>query len=657
MDYKDLKKTFDVEHILAFDIETYYDKDYSLKKLTSEQYINDPRFELQYVSVSMDGKEVEGRFVDDPTYDEWIKSFEWEKSLVIAHNGNTFDFAVMKWRYGIEAKMYLDTLVMAKPLAGDNGVSLKKLAEFFGLPAKLNALGEVEGIHLSEYTRQQRVDISEYGNHDTELCLDIFRNLVVHWGYAPLLWMDYCARMFIYPRLTLDRERLEEALRDLGKRKETILAEAWDVLSKTEVKLYLKTFESIFSSGVKFASLLEQLGLKVPYKESVSLKTGKKNVTPCVAKTDPFIVQLWENDDPAIQCALHTREMLNSSIEESRLGKLLDIAKRAEDNNQEPKLPVPLIAFGARTGRNAGGGKINLQNLPSRVSKLNPKGKKCALRMSIRAPDGYNITEADFSQIEVRTIGGLAGDFVLINEFSDPDRDCYLSWGEKLDGVYRTKDSPERAIYKQSLLSLDYGAGARKLFEKLKESGVVTTMEECIRIVNTFRMVYNGVSSFWNQCGWAIDLMYNKASGTFGYRGCLEVDEDRIKLPSGRYLTYKNLHIETIIDNDREKKVYKYTVPNTNMDAIIYGSKLSENISQAVANDICVNSAIGIQKKYGFYPVLQIHDSLAYLIPNDERLNEYNEGLLDIMRHPPKWLNHIPIDAEYATGASLGELK
>jgi len=33
-------------NLLAIDFETYYAKDYSLSKLTTEEYIRDPRFEV-----------------------------------------------------------------------------------------------------------------------------------------------------------------------------------------------------------------------------------------------------------------------------------------------------------------------------------------------------------------------------------------------------------------------------------------------------------------------------------------------------------------------------------------------------------------------------------------------------------------------------------
>ena len=40
--------------LITLDMETYYSKEYSLSKLTTEQYIRDPRFEVIGVSVKVD---------------------------------------------------------------------------------------------------------------------------------------------------------------------------------------------------------------------------------------------------------------------------------------------------------------------------------------------------------------------------------------------------------------------------------------------------------------------------------------------------------------------------------------------------------------------------------------------------------------------------
>ena len=44
---------------VTLDFETYYDKDYSLRKLTTEEYIRDRRFEVIGVAVKVNNRETE----------------------------------------------------------------------------------------------------------------------------------------------------------------------------------------------------------------------------------------------------------------------------------------------------------------------------------------------------------------------------------------------------------------------------------------------------------------------------------------------------------------------------------------------------------------------------------------------------------------------
>ena len=43
--------------LITLDFETYYDKEYSLKKLTMEEYVRDPRFEVIGVAIKVNNKE------------------------------------------------------------------------------------------------------------------------------------------------------------------------------------------------------------------------------------------------------------------------------------------------------------------------------------------------------------------------------------------------------------------------------------------------------------------------------------------------------------------------------------------------------------------------------------------------------------------------
>ena len=117
--------------ILTIDFETYYDRAFSLSKLTTEAYIRDELFETIGVSVQEDdssysrntwfsGTEKETR--------EFLNQFDWENSLTVAHNA-MFDMAILNWRFGIKPARIADTLSMARAIHGTQvGGSLTTMA-------------------------------------------------------------------------------------------------------------------------------------------------------------------------------------------------------------------------------------------------------------------------------------------------------------------------------------------------------------------------------------------------------------------------------------------------------------------------------------------------------------------------------------------------
>src|SRR3972149_5936453 len=96
--------------LLTLDWETFFDKTYSLRKLTTEEYIRSPLFAVHGVGLKSG---------DQPSVYIWtdIKGFlnqiDWSQAYVLCHN-TRFDGAILSWRYGIRPKFLLDTLSMAR---------------------------------------------------------------------------------------------------------------------------------------------------------------------------------------------------------------------------------------------------------------------------------------------------------------------------------------------------------------------------------------------------------------------------------------------------------------------------------------------------------------------------------------------------------------
>ena len=95
--------------IITLDFETYYDDEYSLRKLTYEQYVRDPRFEAIMCSIHIPS-ERELYWVKGDEIGKELQRLELDKHVQIAHN-NAFDafrslrdFSIRLWLYPTDGK-------------------------------------------------------------------------------------------------------------------------------------------------------------------------------------------------------------------------------------------------------------------------------------------------------------------------------------------------------------------------------------------------------------------------------------------------------------------------------------------------------------------------------------------------------------------------
>ena len=103
--------------LLAIDFESYYDKEYSLSKMTTEEYVRDPRFETIGVSVKVDDSEPEWASGTHEQLKAWLQQFPWADSIALAHNA-MFDGAILNWHFGLRPKFWVDTLGMGRAIHG-----------------------------------------------------------------------------------------------------------------------------------------------------------------------------------------------------------------------------------------------------------------------------------------------------------------------------------------------------------------------------------------------------------------------------------------------------------------------------------------------------------------------------------------------------------
>jgi len=605
--------------LITLDFETYYDRDYSLSKLTTEEYVRDPRFEVIGVGIKVNN---EGTEWASGTHDElkrYLHSFAWEKSMVLAHN-TMFDGAILSWVFDVHPRIYTDTLCIARALHGvEVGGSLRALSERYEIGTKgtevLNALGK----RRADFTDEQLSLYGDYCINDVELTHKLF-NIFLRKGFPKqeLRMVDLTLRMFTEPCLELDIGLLEQHLEDTRERKDQLLESAG--VCKDDLM-----------SNPKFAEVLQGLGVTPPTK--ISLTTGKE--TFAFAKSDEAFKALADHEDDRVQAVVAARLGTKSTLEETRTQRFIDIGKRGT-------LPVPVRYYAAHTGRWGGDDKINMQNLPSR----GPNGKK--LKRSILAPAGHTLIDADSAQIEARVLAWLAEQDDLTEAFAN-NEDVYKKMAARIYNVEVddvTKD--QRFVGKTTILGAGYGMGAVKFQAQLKTFGFDMELDEARRVINIYREANWKINLLWRNCQNMVRSMVNGDSVQIGKSGVLKVlgSERGILLPSGLTLRYDDL------SGEQGERGIEYSYKTRRGRTRIYGGKVTENVCQAIARCIIGEQMLQISKRCRV--VLTVHDSIVVCAKDDE-VEETQAYVEQCMRWIPDWAEGLPIDCESGTGKSYGD--
>jgi DNA polymerase bacteriophage-type len=649
------------KRILVLDFETRWDrKDYTLSKMTTEQYIRDERFKAFGVCMKFLNDEEPAEWVPHAKIPDVLKTYNWNNTAVLAHNAQ-FDAAILSWVYGVKPCFVFDSLSMARALRGiEVGNSLAKLADEFGLPEKGRAVHSTDG--LEELTPEIEAELAAYCQHDTFLCEEIFKRLIKGYPVSELRLIDLTLKMFLNPVLELDKEMLNAAITEEKTRRTALLT-----------KLGIE--ETALASNQQFVNVLLSMGVTPPTKTSKT--TGRE--APALAKNDALFQALLNSDNEDVALLCEARLAVKSTLERTRAQRFLDISSRG-------RLPVPLNYYGAHTGRWSAskGSGLNLQNLK----------RGSFLRKAIMAPEGYMLVVCDLAQIEPRVLAWLAGYDAMLDIFR-AGGDPYAAFGAQMFGIPGlSKDSHAalRQSAKSALLGAGYGLGwaafaaqlltgflgapptrydkafAKQLgvnaeyvqqftdreenLEKLADIPHNCTDQELFvhalatkKIIDKYRDAADPVVHFWNICQ---NLIYNALHGgrETPYK-CVTFRKGEVVLPSGLSLRYNALKGESD-DKGRVQWVYG---PSSKK---LYGGKLTENIVQAVARCVMTDGMLRIQERYPC--VLTVHDEVVCLVPEAEA-EDAKTWVLAQMVMEPTYMPGIPLDAEADVAHRYGDAK
>jgi hypothetical protein len=609
-------------NLLVLDFETYFDEQYTLKKMTTEAYVRDVRFEALGCGFLFvyPGEQPHRTWVDGPKLPSMFASIDWSSTAVLAHHAQ-FDGLILSRHYGIKPRFWYDTLSMARLVLGVHlPVGLDALARHFNLQGKQVPYSEFCGKRFSDLSRDLLGRLGAGCLHDCALTLDIFQRLSQSnenpFPQDEYQTIDWTIRAFTEPVLEGDIELLAEIWREEEKRRRDLLSEL-DV-SKTEI-----------GSNKTFIALLEAEGVEVEY------KAGKNGPIPAFAKTDPFMEELLEDDNPRVQALAAARLGIKSTIDQTRAERFGYMASRG-------RCPVYLRYCGAHTTRWSGGDGVNWQNLR--------RGGK--LRKTIKAPAGCCLVIVDSSQIECRILNEFAGQEDVIERFRT-GADPYIGIASQAYGRPITKeDKAERGTGKQLELSCGYGAGGATI-QKTARLGtygppVQIDLDTAERWKHIYRNTHPRVVALWNEAELALKRMLNFVSFDWGplvVRCDEETGRRRISLPGCAELIYDSLewHVPTAEDPAWLEPGWRVKT-RRGFPTKMYGAKLVENVVQYMARMV-VSQAANRITKYGIKIATTTHDELVGVVPLDMGQQAYEIMSTELCR-PPEWMPDLPLAAE-----------
>tara|TARA_B110000285_G_scaffold83548_1_gene96007 strand:+ start:466 stop:2262 length:1797 start_codon:yes stop_codon:yes gene_type:complete len=586
---------------IYLDFETYYDVQLSLTKMSTVQYVNHPDFKVWGVGIKVDEGETE--WYNEEETPEILSQIDWDDCSLICHN-TLFDAYILTQYFGHKPAFYYDTASMSRGLYPNMSARLKDCAtRQFPNDVSMRKGDElVNAKGVRDLDPDLDAQIGGYCIQDVDLTYALFKAYLTNYPESELQLIDLTVRMFVEPKLILDRGLL--------------IAYKEDIKVKTAALIEASaTTREVLASQVKFKNHLENIGIVVPTKTSPA--TGQK--IPAFGKNDAAYVQMCQAY-PEYNHIWQGREAVKSRVEETRAERFL------EATNPDGTFSIPLRYYAAHTGRFGGSDKLNLQNLP--------RGSK--LRTAIMAPEGQKLFISDLSNIEARMLAWMAKEHELVEAFAT-GRDVYCEFASQIYGRTITKtDKLERYVGKTAILGLGYGMGHKRFRDTLKmgSPSVDITVGTAMVIVNQYRGMYPNIPQLWSGMKDSLFQMLNPRSIGLKY-GPLKIGARALELPNGMALSYPNLMY------DNGEFIYK-----TQRETIrTHGPRVTENVIQALARIVITDQMLDIQSMPQVNIVMQIHDEIV-AIGSESDSDKTMEQIIGIMRTPPSWCSDLPLDAE-----------
>ena len=304
----------DLDKVVTLDFETYWDsKSYSLRRISMEEYVRDPRFLTHGLGIKLGSKPTRWVAGHNDTA-KLLAAVPLDQYTVVGHNA-MFDALVLSEKYNVRPNAVLCTMSMAALAYGNtlNSLSLAYLTKRF-LPGQVkdqSILIDTDG--KRELTPEELDAMGEYCIGDCDKTYALFKLFLARLDASPLNMdlIDLVKRMFSDPTLVLNEGILTQLLA-------TELVEKQAALDSC-----VSTTMKQIRSNPQFATLLQSLGVEPP------LKLNDKGAEAyAFAKTDRGLQALRRHPDIRVQALVNARLRIKTSINETRAKKYMEVETR-----------------------------------------------------------------------------------------------------------------------------------------------------------------------------------------------------------------------------------------------------------------------------------------------------------------------------------------
>lgn len=646
--------------VLVLDFETYFSDDFSMRKMSTIEYIMDERFEVLSLGLySSPPAQYEDGFASGEIEVEQTLGIlrnkyghDLEHCTVVIQNAK-FDAAILAYRYDIYPAFCVDLLGIARHINSRQRHNLALLCKQHDLPDK-GRTEDFKGITFRQGRTEpgkrgkppvqvplidaaKLASLREYNLSDCHLEWELFKRMLPELSNpnTELKLLQHTLELYTRPQLRCDMSHGDTLIAGMQAKIDTCIPEGL-------------TLEDITSNNKFDARMKELLGPAEASMYCKYAKDGKGGFKQVVAaaKADASRDILLRHRNPEVRKLMEARVAVKSwPLHISRVQGIMRQAKAAGG-----LVPVALKYCGAHTGRWSGDEDINLQNMPKWGDDL-----LVAVRGLLVAPPDHTLVIVDTSQIEARVLAWIAGQWDLVEKFAN-GQEIYCDFASKVLGFSVRKPRKcggipaieqrmawaRNAVGKIGILGCGYGMGGDKTEGYAKGAIDNATAK---KIVETYRREHPQIVTFWKDIERAFIYTAKYRKPCQLPRGLLFYPYHEtgvlIQLPNGRDLHYR--HVKIVMNEYGHDSIRVYNDVMKDHEHV-WGGHLTENVVQAMSRDILAEGMLRLESQ-GAHIVHHIHDELVIVTTPQVAPFVLQDAEKELSK-TPTWAPRLPLGAE-----------